>query len=373
MLDLRTREDVEDALQDYLNALYDVQNKVERCIRFLLRNPSDAEQINSLFRHVHTLKSNAAMCRLDFLVEFAHPLEDVMGAVRAGELPLTPLLAEIFLMGVDRIRLAAEMASMHQPMDILNLRPLSEAMSRLAQMDVAGVAIAAPRLIAMFGGTVAENVASEPVASPVVAAPAAPVGPTNHEALAADLALFRQLAVMTECHSPFWQGRTERVVALAKRVNELAGTPIDPCQLEAAVYMHDVGMSFLSESIWTKQGKLNDIELRELRAHPATAYELLRRMPGWEQAAVFALQHHERPDGRGYPSGLQGDDISEGAKVLAIVDAFEAMTNERGDRYHKRSILRAVTEINASDGQFARSWIPAFNAASRELIAASNS
>lgn len=372
MLDIRTREDIEDALQDYLNALYDVQNKVERCIRFLLRNPSDAEQINSLFRHVHTLKSNAAMCRLDFLVDFAHPLEDVMGAVRSGELPLTPMLAEIFLMGVDRIRLAAEMASMHQPMDILNLRPLSEALSRLAQMDVAGVAAAAPRLITMFGGTVTESASSEPVPVPVVA-PAAPVVTVNAEAQAADLQLFRQLAVMTECHSPFWQGRTERVVTLAKRINELAGTPIDPAQLEAAVYMHDVGMSFLSENIWTKQGKLNDIELRELRAHPSTAYEMLRRMPGWEPAATYVLQHHERPDGNGYPAGLPNDQISEGAKVLAIVDAFEAMTNERGDRYHKRSILRAVTEINASDAQFARSWIPAFNAASRELIAASNS
>jgi HD-GYP domain-containing protein (c-di-GMP phosphodiesterase class II) len=64
--------------------------------------------------------------------------------------------------------------------------------------------------------------------------------------------------------------------------------------------------------------------------------------------------------------------ICDGAKILAIVDAFEAMTHERGDRYHKRSILRAVTEINASDGQFSRAFIQPFNTISRELIAAAS-
>lgn len=366
MDDFRSREELEDALNDYLTALFDVQNDVERCVRVLLRNPTDTSQINNLFRHVHTLKSNAAMCRLDFLVNFAHPLEDVMSAVRSGELPLTPTLAEIFLMGVDRIRLAAEMAAARQPLEFLNLTALGVALRHLAQMDVAAVNANAPKIIAMFGG--GADVQVKPDNQP--AAPPSAIAQIN-AAHAADIALFQQLATLTESHSPFWVGRTARVTAFARRMNELAGTPIDPYQLDAAVSMHDIGMSFLPESFWIKQGKLNDIELRELRSHPALAYEIVRRMPGLEDAALFVLQHHERPDGRGYPQGLSGDQISDGARLLAIVDAFESMTHERGDRYHKRSILRAVTEINASDGQFSRNWIQPFNAASRELLASS--
>jgi hypothetical protein len=80
------------------------------------------------------------------------------------------------------------------------------------------------------------------------------------------------------------EGCTDRLIHTALRTNELAGNPIDPIQLEAAVYMHDVGMAFLAELIWTKYGKLTDQELAVLREHPALSSAILKRMSGWNEA-----------------------------------------------------------------------------------------
>ena len=74
------------------------------------------------------------------------------------------------------------------------------------------------------------------------------------------------------------------------------------------------------------------------------------------------LQHQEKLDGSGYPNKLPADMICDGARILAIVDAYYAMTNYRADREHKRSKLRAISEINACIGtQFCEEWVKVFN------------
>lgn len=370
-----------EALNDYLDALVDLQDDVERQVRALLKSPRDAATINSLFRSMHTLKSNAAMCRLEFLVDFAHPLEDVMSSVRAGSLVLTPLLGEIFLLGVDRIKLAAETAASNKALDGLNLNLLATALAHLAQLDGTTAIEVIPKIVQLFGGELPEAPATEqPSVAPASSASPAPQTAAAHTptvpvadtpAQQADLQFFRHLALLTERRCPFWQGRTDRQINLARMINEAAGCRVDSYHLTVAIYMHDVGMSFLSEGVWLKQGKLNDLEQREMRLHPMVASEMAVRMYGLADVARMIGQHHERPDGRGYPQGLSDSQICDGAKIIAIIDAFEAMTHERGDRYHKRSILRAVTEINACDGQFSRDWIGPFNAVSRQLFASS--
>jgi response regulator RpfG family c-di-GMP phosphodiesterase len=72
-------------------------------------------------------------------------------------------------------------------------------------------------------------------------------------------------------------------------------------QLEAAVYLHDVGMMMLPESVWLKVGKMSPEDKIALRNHPGFAGGLLQRMPGWEQAAEMVAQHHEMPDGEVTP------------------------------------------------------------------------
>ncbi len=138
---------------------------------------------------------------------------------------------------------------------------------------------------------------------------------------------------------------------------------VDYFQLEAAVYFHDIGMGFVPDHIINKQGKLSLEELSELRAHPDISSGILHRMMGWDPAVEMISHHHERYDGKGYPAKLAGDKISHGGRILSICDAFYAMTHQRPDRVSKKSILRAVTEINACvKTQFCPFWVQHFNA-----------
>jgi HD-GYP domain-containing protein (c-di-GMP phosphodiesterase class II) len=107
-----------------------------------------------------------------------------------------------------------------------------------------------------------------------------------------------------------------------------------------------------------------------MHGHPSIAAALLQRIPGWNDAAEMIAQHHEMPDGGGYPLGLKGESICAGAEVLAIVDAFEAVTLKHSHRGQTRSLVRAIAEINACDNQFATDWIHHFNAVIRRTLEA---
>ena len=164
-----------------------------------------------------------------------------------------------------------------------------------------------------------------------------------------------------ETYSPLFKGRSGRLLRLALDTNARAGRPVDAGQLEAAVYLHDIGMMFLPESVWLKVERMTDEEKLVMRTHPDYASGILSRMDGWEGAAEMVAQHHEMPDGEGYPQGLELKQICEGAKILAIVDAFEAVMLKHINRGRNRSVLRAIAEINACDNQFAPEWIEPFN------------
>lgn len=100
---------------------------------------------------------------------------------------------------------------------------------------------------------------------------------------------------------------------------------------------------------------------------------MLNRIPGWEEAALMIYHHHERPDGQGYPQQLGRTKICPGAKLIAIADSFFSITNTRADRTHKRSILRAVSEINAYSGtQFDEETVDAFNQMIKHTYTKSN-
>jgi len=114
----------------------------------------------------------------------------------------------------------------------------------------------------------------------------------------------------------------------------------------------------------TKAGKLNRFERSQLEQHPFLGFELISRMQNWQETSMMIAQHHEREDGLGYPNQLRGEDICKGAKIIAILDAFFAMIKPRADRPRRRSIMRAVAEINACVGtQFSPFWVNHFNAA----------
>lgn len=357
----------ESDLEDYLNELDAALRQAETSIQTLNNDPEQVSAIHGLFRCIHSIKSNAAMHYLTPLVNFTAAVEDVVSSLRSKQLVFSPPMGEAILLALDRIKwvgpdwLAQHSADSFLPENVLQaFRALASAENTTERDDKT------TKLLRHLGvkspTTSNENHILIRPADDILCTHASPKRQ-------ADLRFFRQLSLQLEERAPYWDGRTGRLAKLAYQTNEMAGKPVDPVQLEAAVYMHDIGMTFLSESIWTKHGKLTDREMKELRRHPSLGAGLMARMPGREGAAKIVEQHHERLDGTGYPLGLTDQNILHGAKLIAVLDAFEAMTHQRIDRQYKKSIMRAMGELNACDQQFSQEWVQIFNKVIHSLLA----
>lgn len=184
-----------------------------------------------------------------------------------------------------------------------------------------------------------------------------------------DFIFFRSLSRPLETRAKYWDGRAHRMLRLALKMNDYAGRPVDPEQLAAAVYMHDAGMALLPLEIINSEQALTPEQQEEIKQHPVIAYELMRYMKSWREAATIVLQHHEQVDGKGYPYGLTENEICEGAKILAIVDAVDARTHERAHAtLLKRPLLRAAIELGKySAVQFSERWVNVFKDVFQEV------
>lgn len=354
-----------EALQDFVDTLADHAAHVERDVAMLKSTPGDRHVISELFRAVHNIKGDAALCKIELAVAIAHPIETVLSRFRDGEIAFSDFLAEAILLAIDRLELAAEALVTGKSLDALRLLPLVQGLEKLALATPADLDARASDLIEAVSGFRPAAAVSIPTRGKTSSAAS-----SKNPRVADDLHFFRSLAAQFEARSPLFKGRTTRILRLAQETNLAAGKRIDPAQLEAAVCMHDVGMMFLPESVWLKVDHMTPDEKLALRTHPDYAAGLLSRMDGWGAAAEMVAQHHEMPDGAGYPKGLKADQICDGAKILAIVDAFEAVMLKHIHRGKNRSVLRAIAEINACDKQFAPEWIEPFNRVIRRTVEA---
>lgn len=349
-----------ESFREFVDALTDQLPEIERHIGELRATPEDRPLISALFRGIHTIKGDAAMCRVDLGVMIAHPIESLLARVRESEVEFSELVAELVLLALDRLELAIEALGDGRRLDALRLPELVgglEGMGRVAPDQIDAQASRVIEAVTGFRPTAAARVA----ASAMARAPADSDG---------DLRFFRELALQFEARSALFAGRSERLLALALEANRCAGTPVDPRQLEAAVYLHDVGMMLLPEILWLGGERLEAADLARMQRHVEYSAGLAERMPGWSEAARIVRQHHERHDGKGYPAGLAGAEIAAGARILAIADAFEAVSLKQGQRGQRRSLLRAVAEINACDTQFDPAWIAHFNTVIRGTLEA---
>jgi PAS domain S-box-containing protein/putative nucleotidyltransferase with HDIG domain len=138
------------------------------------------------------------------------------------------------------------------------------------------------------------------------------------------------LAVTTEMRDPYTAGHQERVTRLAMAMAGRMGLPADRVEgLRVAGLLHDVGKVSVPAEILSKPTGLSTIELALVRSHSETGYAILREIEFPWPVATIVLQHHERMDGSGYPSGLRGEEILLEARILAVADSVEAMASHR--------------------------------------------
>lgn len=159
------------------------------------------------------------------------------------------------------------------------------------------------------------------------------------------------------------RAHSARVEGLATGLGRRLRLPRVPlCELGYAAELHDIGKVGLPDSVLLKPGPLVDREWEAVRSHSVWGSELLRRVPGLERVAVIVRHHHERFDGNGYPDGLSGEEIPVESRILAVVDAFVAMTEERPYRA-ACDPQSAAAELRAGRGtQFDPRVLDAFDA-----------
>ena len=147
------------------------------------------------------------------------------------------------------------------------------------------------------------------------------------------------------------QRHTERIGACAAELGRRVG--LSAADLHAVAYsilLHDLGRIGVSESILLKRGPLNDEEREAVRRHTEIGERIAAPLEGAERFGPIIRHHHERWDGFGYPDGLLGEAIPTGARIIAIVDAFDAMTQYRPYR-DTLSVAEAIEELRRERGR----------------------
>jgi len=121
-----------------------------------------------------------------------------------------------------------------------------------------------------------------------------------------------------------------RLAEWAVRVGQQLGLEENAlADVEVAALLHDAGKVGVPDAILKKPGPLDPDEWRVMRMHPEFSWAVLRLVPGLERASLYALHHHEKWNGSGYPSGLAGEDIPIGSRIVSVIDAFDAMVASR--------------------------------------------
>ena len=133
-----------------------------------------------------------------------------------------------------------------------------------------------------------------------------------------------------EARDPYTRGHSARVTKVAEAIALRLGWDEERLDLlKLGGPLHDVGKLGVSEEVLAKPGRLDEQELAQIREHPKLGARILLRVTALRGALPYVLYHHERWDGGGYPTGRAGEQIPLEARVLAVADAFDAMTSDR--------------------------------------------
>ncbi|MEP6706138.1 MAG: HD domain-containing phosphohydrolase [Pyrinomonadaceae bacterium] len=165
----------------------------------------------------------------------------------------------------------------------------------------------------------------------------------------------RAFAAAIDIKDKYTQGHSERVGRYSEIIARELGWSEDRVEgIAIAGYLHDIGKLIVERDIINAPYRINAKESKELNQHPAAGFEILEPIHHpYADIPLMARHHHERIDGRGYPDGLKGDEISLGARIVTLADSFDAMTTDRPYR-KRRTLEEVVVDLRANTGkQFA--------------------
>ena len=343
-------------VQDFVTCTRECCEETDECVTELDKG-GGRDYIHRLFRTLHSLKGNCQMVGLSAFTELLHHVEEIISRVRSGQDTYFPELGDFLLIATDEIEALMNELVANGEANEARRKRLHDVCVSLADYSIG------PKKMDQFSdanallrGNSQEKVNVKKT-------------PKIQLELPADMDLMRGLALYIDNLNIYRKNRSDQVAQLTQTLNEAMGFPLDAQQLQTASWMHDVGMGFIPHNIFNKEGLLSKEEVRKIQEHVVIGSQLLLRFGGWNEAARMVLDHHERFDGSGYPNGLSGEEIHLGGRMLAIIDAFCSITNERSDRSYTKSLLSAISEINAnSESQFDPKVVGVFNEVVRKLM-----
>ena len=142
--------------------------------------------------------------------------------------------------------------------------------------------------------------------------------------------LIKLLVNTIENKDEYTKGHSQRVKTFTVRLAELMGLPQAEVEtLNLSGLLHDIGKQGVPDAVLKKEGKLTDEEFDLIKTHPICGVNLIKHIKQFEKCLPHIRHHHERIDGRGYPDGIAGQEIPQGARIIAVADTYDALTSNR--------------------------------------------
>ena len=360
----------DDILTDLMEEINELYEASEQTLIELELRPADKELQRSLFRSIHTIKGDLGLVNFGPMIPLLQHVEDLLDYLRKGEVNYTSIMSDLVLLTMDRVKnFVQEVMSKGSASYDDNLHEkLVTAISKVQPSNQSEHDHLLSDAVLLLNPELSDSLQQK---NTLAGSPDAPPPTLANTGIPKDLSaeqhmdmlFFREMMKTIEHRSNYWGGRGDRIAKLALYINHLAGTPINDDQLAVACYVHDFGMAFMPLHILNKTEPYTDNEFNLMRSHVYKSARLLEHLEQWDHARKIVMQHHERPDGSGYPLGIKEQDICAGARLLAILDTYDALTHSRAhNKTAPMSKKEAVIHMNRNaKGQFSPEWMRHFN------------
>lgn len=162
--------------------------------------------------------------------------------------------------------------------------------------------------------------------------------------------IIKSLAAALEAKDCYTSGHSKRVAFMTYELSKKLGIKGKELEkIHMAAQLHDIGKIGIPDKILKKDGSLSPQEWEYIKRHSKVGYDILNKSKKLKNISTIVLYHHERWDGKGYPSGLSGVDIPLGFRIIAVCDSIDAMTSERPYR-DAMSFEKCINEIIINKG-----------------------
>lgn len=350
-----------DILNDLKEEILELYEASEQTLTELELTPNDNDLQRALFRSVHTIKGDLGLVGFLPMIEVLQYLEDILDMLRKGEIEYSGLINDLVMRLMDKVTAFVEdcISKGKAEYDKEAIDATIVLIKKLNENNVAEHNTLLKNAISAITGETPEEHQAK---SDAIEIPKTGIPKNIEPSQQTDLLFFRELMRPIEKRAGYAEGRGDKIAALALYINALSDEPIAEDQLAVACYAHDFGMAFLPERLGANHTDLSENDKNLMRSHVYKSTRLLEHLTNWDEARKIIMHHHENKDGSGYPLGISGDEICDGAKLLAILDRYVHLITQPQEDGLYMSEIDAVIKINRDyKNLLSGQWLRLFN------------